>query len=325
MKQPKISVIMPVHNAEAWLQKAVVSCLNQTYTNIELICVDDCSTDNSVNLIKNMQKKDKRIVLLENKNNVGPGLSRNAGIDAATGKYIAFIDNDDYYEPDAMQTLYDLIKKHQTPAVFANWFVDKDGKQSPRNWYVDKLYTVDKEACTFFISPWGKLINADFIRKNNIRFGEGFVAEDRIFQISLLSHADKIYLCSKHLYHWNRNNENSITKTNFNDGEPRNFAYIKVAEKCINIICKNKPEIFNPEYEIHALYESCCRLPWSYFRHGCSEIARIVQGWNVSKADFKKMQNWRRYRLLKNNAWVKLFVKAKLKYLKRCLFKSYKD
>ena len=325
MKQPKISVIVPVYNAEAWLQKAIDSCLKHTSANSELICVDDCSTDNSTNLIKNMQKKDQRIVLLENKNNVGPGSSRNAGIDAATGEYVAFIDNDDHYEPAAMQTLYDLITKYQTPAVFANWFVDKDGKQSPRNWYVDKLYTVDKEACAFFISPWGKLIKTDFIRQNNIRFGEGFVAEDRIFQISLLSHADKIYLCSQNLYHWNRNNESSITKTNFNKGEPRDFAYIKVAEKCINIIRQNKPEIFNPEYEIHALYESCCRLPWSYFRRGCSEIARIIQEWNVSKADFKKVQNRKRYELLKSNAWIRIFIKAKIKCLKRRLFKGHKD
>ena len=102
MDNKKISVIMPVYNAEKYLSMAIESILNQTYKNIELICVDDCSHDKSLTILEDYQKQDSRIIIIKNKENSGPAICRDKGINASSGKYVAFIDNDDWYELDAL-------------------------------------------------------------------------------------------------------------------------------------------------------------------------------------------------------------------------------
>ena len=93
---PKVSVIIPVYNTEKYLKKCLDSVCNQTLSDIEIICIDDCSTDNSLNILKEYTLKDNRIKLIEFKENKGAAVARNTGIDEAKGEYIGFIDSDDY-------------------------------------------------------------------------------------------------------------------------------------------------------------------------------------------------------------------------------------
>ena len=95
MKYPKISVVVPIYNVESYLEKSLDSILNQDYPNLEIILIDDCSKDSSYSIAKKYQKKDKRIVLLQNPKNRGLSFTRNRGIEVATGDYIGFIDSDD--------------------------------------------------------------------------------------------------------------------------------------------------------------------------------------------------------------------------------------
>lgn len=117
----KISVILPVFNSEKCLRKSIESVLNQTYSDIELIIIDDGSTDHSVKVIKQFMVNDSRISLLINKQNMGVSFSRNRGIENATGKYIAFIDADDKWDTDKLEAQMNYINKNKVQWVFSNY------------------------------------------------------------------------------------------------------------------------------------------------------------------------------------------------------------
>ena len=105
--KPDISIIIPIYNNEDSILRCISSIQNQTFKNIEIICIDDCSRDNTKKILREIAKKDKRIIILDNKKNVGPGVSRNKGIDTAKGDYLMFIDADDYIDDNLLQALYD--------------------------------------------------------------------------------------------------------------------------------------------------------------------------------------------------------------------------
>jgi len=113
MKEPKISVIMSAYNAEKYIAEAIESILNQTFKNFEFIIINDCSTDNSLKIIKKYMKKDKRIILINNKKNFGRAKSRNRGLKIAKGKYIAILDSDDVSLSERFEKQYNFLEQHQ--------------------------------------------------------------------------------------------------------------------------------------------------------------------------------------------------------------------
>ena len=112
MAKPLVSVLIPVYNVEKYLERCLDSILKQTLTKIEIICVNDGSTDNSLSILKEYQKKDSRIIIV-NKENGGLPSARNAGLDRAEGKYVGFVDSDDYIEPNMFQKLYDTAESEK--------------------------------------------------------------------------------------------------------------------------------------------------------------------------------------------------------------------
>jgi len=122
-----ISIIVPIYNVEIYLEKCLNSIINQTYKNIEILLINDGSSDNSLRICKKYQKKDKRIVLI-NKKNGGLSSARNAGIDKASGNYLLFIDSDDYIEIDMIEKLYNNIKSNNADISICNFFITKKNK-----------------------------------------------------------------------------------------------------------------------------------------------------------------------------------------------------
>ena len=102
----KISIIIPVYNTEKYLKKCLDSIINQTLKSLEIICIDDCSTDNCLHILKEYQLKDNRIKIIEQKENKGQGVARNLGLNIAEGEYIMFLDPDDWLELNALEILY---------------------------------------------------------------------------------------------------------------------------------------------------------------------------------------------------------------------------
>ena len=113
----KISVIVPVYNVEDYLKECLDSIINQTLKEIEILCIDDCGTDNSIDILREYSKKDNRIKIISHKENKGLGPARNTGINEAKGEYISFIDSDDFISKDYYENLYNTAKKYDSDIV----------------------------------------------------------------------------------------------------------------------------------------------------------------------------------------------------------------
>ena len=130
IKSPQISIIVPVYNTVAYLDKCLNSILNQTYDSLEVICVDDGSTDGSADIVAKYENQDSRVKVIYQPNG-GESNARNKGLQAATGDFIGFVDGDDWLELDMYEKLYELICKDESDLAAVGYFIDKDNKNIP--------------------------------------------------------------------------------------------------------------------------------------------------------------------------------------------------
>ena len=177
-----ISVIVPIYNVEKYLRKCIDSISNQTYRNLEIILVDDGSPDNCGKICDEYAKEDKRIRVIHKKNG-GLSDARNAGIDIATGKYITFIDSDDYIENDYVNYLYDLIKKYNCDISICAYKLKVEDKINDfgKKYCEEKMTTekcLERMLCErgFTVSAWAKMYKSDLF--NDVRFPIGKICED---------------------------------------------------------------------------------------------------------------------------------------------------
>ena len=185
---PKVSVIIPVFNTEKYLRKCLDSVCNQTLSDIEIICIDDCSTDDSLNILKEYALKDNRIKLIEFKENKGAAVARNLGIDEAKGEYIGFIDSDDYPETELFyEHLYNNAKEKDAD-------ISKGAYKDSETGYIDetinaKILENKNNFCSTYCSA---IFRNDFIKDNNIKFPELRDMEDPVFAFKCALKANKV-------------------------------------------------------------------------------------------------------------------------------------
>lgn len=201
----KVTVITPVYNAEKYLDRAINSIINQTFgfENIEFILVDDKSTDGSRDIIRKYQEKYDNIkgIFLE-KNTGFPGGPRNIAIQNSTTDYLVFMDNDDYYIPEAIELYYNTIESEGSDLVMSSHYHGRDGKLIKVN-YIDtdeKIINLKPTASQEnfdllsinHIAPWSKIWRKEFIEKNNIKFLDDCLCEDTFFYFNAMIYADKV-------------------------------------------------------------------------------------------------------------------------------------
>ena len=210
MDNPLISVIVPVYNVEKYLDRCVESIVNQTYTNLEIILVDDGSPDNCPAMCDAWAEKDNRIKVIH-KENGGVSSARNTGINAASGDYIAFVDSDDYIDCLMYEKMMNTIQINNSDVVIC--CINVYGN----DWHYPNLYceTSEEIMIAFYryqlYSPINKLISARIIKQKNIRFDESLrIAEDLKFNYYLFSEASKVQIISDCLYYYVENNESAI-------------------------------------------------------------------------------------------------------------------
>ena len=133
MYGPLVSIIMPVYNAEKYLEDSIKSCLNQSFTDFELICIDDCSKDNSLNVLRKLAALDSRVIVLQMHENKGSSASRNYGLSQSKGRYICFLDADDMYKMNFLEKQLLFCQKHG-PFVFSSY--DRLAKKTYTTWHV---------------------------------------------------------------------------------------------------------------------------------------------------------------------------------------------
>jgi glycosyltransferase involved in cell wall biosynthesis len=201
----KVSVVMPIYNAYSYLEPAIDSVLNQTLREIELICVDDGSTDKSLKKIKEYQERDDRVRIVT-ETNAGPALARNKGISKARGEYLAFLDADDFFEPTMLEEMYNAAKKDELDIVISEYDVynDKSAKfeSAPKNEheeiYIKGVVTSKNEHPEEILlstigNAWNKLFKRSFINEKELIFlPDVKLYEDAYFVICALSLAERV-------------------------------------------------------------------------------------------------------------------------------------
>lgn len=216
-----ISIIVPVYNSEKYLDKCLECLVGQTYSNLEIILVDDGSTDSSLVICKKFQKSDSRIKIIEKKNE-GAGAARNAGLSHASGELIMFIDSDDWIELEMLEHLHGLMMEHRADLAVCNYFIENpDGSnrvcysmqldQSPfETEKVQKcIYLLDSQGKLAYL--WNRMYRRSIIQENNLKFDNFFTTgQDLDFNLKYLYHVRKCVISDEPYYHYIKHGTGSL-------------------------------------------------------------------------------------------------------------------
>lgn len=284
--QPLISVIIPVYNVEKYLAQCLDSVIGQTYENLEIICVNDGSVDGSLGILREYERKDSRIKVIDKKNE-GVSIARNTGLDAAKGEYVHFLDSDDYIE----SSLYEEALTCFTPDIDVVWFEHiqrhEDGSNWKHSWPLSGVHTVSDDLllASDVNAPWDKLFKMSCLRKHGIRFPEYIIYEDMAFFWCLfMTSVDKIFFLNKPLHHYRINNSSIMVQT-YRKKENSSICHIFLLDNIYDIW--SKFNIF--EDKIHLFTELCKRnFPlavrfspdWEVARC-CWEMTTRLRKWNL--------------------------------------------
>lgn len=212
----EVSVIVPVYNVEKYLKRCLDSLTNQSFKDIEIIVVDDGSTDRSYSIARNLALNDHRIKLYRQENR-GSSHARNVGLNESTGKYIMFLDSDDYYKKDCIEKAYHNIKNNDADiCIFGSRFVDENGnyiksviplKKGIAEIKDEKSILLDIENCT-----WDKIYKSELIKENHIHYIENLYYQDLAFTFTSIMYARKISFVNKELIVYTCGRSGSETK-----------------------------------------------------------------------------------------------------------------
>ena len=215
MVLPKVSIIIPIYNPGEYFVKCLDSAINQTLTDIEIICIDDGSTDDSINLLEKYSKNDKRFKIFHQEN-LGAGAARNKGIENAQGEYIIFLDSDDWIENDMCERLYDHAKHLDADLVlfdviwyhknnkkeFFKYFSEDEFNQDYNSFVFDRKFIHEKVVDPSLGVIWSKFYKTSFLKDNNIKFSTYKIYNDVVFHFKTILSANKIAYCPHVFYHY---------------------------------------------------------------------------------------------------------------------------
>ena len=243
----KVSVVLPVYNVEPYLRDCMDSIVNQTLTDIEIICVNDGSPDNSLDILNEYAEKDSRVTVFSQENG-GHAVATNRGMDLATGDYLFLMDSDDILDLRALELTYEKAIEKEVDFVLFKAINYEDEND---RYYETEVYSMDKIAAVVgenvfnykdikelmfgaIVTPWSKLFKRDFIMDNNIRFPEGLIFEDNVFFYEALLKAERIYFLKEFLFirRW-------YPKSSTMNGDLRFLNSIDVANLTIDVFKEN--------------------------------------------------------------------------------------
>ncbi len=214
----KVSVVVPVYNTARYLERCLNTLLNQTLEDIEIICVNDGSTDNSLEILEKFSKivPHPRLQIITTKNQ-GLSCARNTGMENAQGEYIGFVDSDDWVDFDFFEKLYNSAKKYDCDIAAADFIRQHPNKQKIRlNITEEKVFETPEDkylACKTYREGcvWNKIYKTEFLKSINLKFIPGMYYEDRDFTARALYYSDKLVTVPKTYYYYFVN-EKSIVK-----------------------------------------------------------------------------------------------------------------
>ena len=244
-----ISVIIPVYNVEKYLHICINSILNQSFQDFEIICIDDGSLDSSSEILEYFANKDSRIKIFKNERNLGLSPTRNRGMDIAKGKYILFLDADDWYCSDALEILFTEAEKNNLDIVIAKAIVYYEDKQrfgleshynmNSMNKFYHKVFNHEDlnelDLLKIPVAVWSKLYLKSFLTDNKIRFpNENYINEDNPFSYKVFIKARRMAILNKYVYTRRRRDGSLITLKN-----ERLFDSINIVDLILNVFLEN--------------------------------------------------------------------------------------
>lgn len=328
-----ISIIVPVYNAITYLEECISSILQQTYNNLEIIFVDDGSTDGSISVLEKYSLQDRRIKVIkkEHHDGTGAGEARNAGLKAASGHYVQFLDADDYFESDLIESLYLCAINNQADIVIINaWKLDcKSGIKSKYSELINeneiirnKVFSGRECSDNLFQmtngTVWNMLFNKAFLDKNDIFFQEMRFTDDNLFSYTALASADRIIYCDSKKIHYRFLSNNSQTSKSLDYPEVLWKAGLALKEELLKRGMYERYRLsFVKRYISHAMIFLNKQIEENgrYFEYCFNKIKNDV--WNELDIDFyidNTDDN------LEYGRW-----KYNLKMIKKCYAKEFAD
>lgn len=324
----RVSIIIPVYNVESYLSKCMESIVSQTFKDIEIICVNDGSTDNSAEILKDYAQKDNRIKVITQKNQ-GQFSARHTGLKNSTGKYILFIDSDDWIDKTLVEKTLKCIEKYNTDVVIFGAYSVKDNKISKGMYSVEKinqkykeriLTLKDYENDLFCLPPtaWNKLYRKDFLDRHNIKFQEIRNGEDQIFYLHTILTAENIYVLNENLYYYVKNRLGSITSKSrkTTDAPISNFYIAENLLKELSYKEKYISQIINKYFnKTLSWYGKCDKNFKNIFFENINKLKKHLileypDGW------------WKYFELNENDKYIIIKIKILLSKLKWSLLKE---
>lgn len=321
MNKPKVSIIIPIYNSEKYLYQCLNSLIYQTIQDIEIICVNDGSSDNSSLILNEFSKKDNRIIIL-NQENKGQSSARNLGLKHAKGEYIGFLDSDDYAKIDMYEKLYNLAISNSCDIAMCSITTLNEKTQDINSFdpYLSlNIFPKRLESKTFHYSsckdflfricvvPWNKIYKSSFLKEKNIKFAQNLSFEDNLFCLEALIKSDKISILKEPLVIYRLFSDTSVT---FGSNDKKKLDYFKILDLERNLlISENIYKEYKNAFEFH---KKTTLLYWY----------KKIKDKKVKKIYFKKLFKVYPLVVFEN---IEKYIKNKIKLLKfKKLIKKHK-
>lgn len=318
-KAPVISVVMAVYNAEMYLRETLDSVLNQTFREIEVICVDDGSSDGSLCILQEYAQRDDRIVVFRNDvESKGAAMARNIGVGAARGEYLSILDADDFFESDMLEKAYGKAKNEDADAVLFDGCVYDDELKADIevSWILKRSYIPNKNWFTseenrkalFEMNTgaaWNILFRTSLIKENRIRFTPAFITDDQVFVCLAFACARRITCIHDRLIHYRKNTKTGQTADMSLHPEAGYVASDFLKEQLIE---RKRYEEYHISFVNHALTNAAIYLEeidcGETFEQLFQELkARCFLEWQVDKIareDFMSDELYRKYCMIRD-------------------------
>lgn len=323
----RISIIIPVYNAEKYLSETLDSILNQTFTDFEVIAVNDGSTDSSLDILKLYKNKDKRIRIIDKKNS-GVSDARNTGIKNATGEYVCFVDADDILAQEYIEAMFDVVSKYGADMVVCRYVTFRKSNQITYvhgNSDVNQVKSVtDLLERGLLTSAWNKLIKKEIIIKNNILYDTNMTfGEDLFFCWKVYLKSNLIYYLDKELYFYRLMNEGATAKYHpeLYENYKRAFNELKVYAQQKNTADSESTKVFDIYFtkRIPSFIKMCIREPVS-IRQKYRNMRLILNDSNIQNI-FKN--SWQELVRNESKRNIKIYESAKKGNINRLFLYCY--
>ncbi|MBE6501052.1 MAG: glycosyltransferase [Methanobrevibacter thaueri] len=290
----KVSIILPVYNSEKYLRNTLNCILTQTLEDFELICVNDGSTDGSLEILNEFSNIDSRIKVISQKNS-GPGSARNAGLNESDGEYIFFMDSDDYIAPDFLKLTYDNMTSNDSDIAFfkIGSLIDDKKTNSATYFEFDKIFPrVEFNNFTFnyksvkmyvlnaYFAPWTKLYKNDFLKSyDDFVFDEDLPFEDILFHVKSMLRSSRISFVPEYLYYYRLDNEDSVSyDSTLHD------SIFKVVDRVKDfLVSENYYDRFKNEYELFRIAQIIRHIPQNPDEEYYKKAKSYLDGINSDK------------------------------------------